>query len=215
MHSYAGGEKSMNYDFHADPLEKSYFEAHFDGSKRPSCAGAAANLLDLHDTRATHHSEAPAQAAAPSGQLAADIPAIVSNHRTYEGLARANGIAFHHLPLAGGSDAATKRAQEQQIEALIERERIDLVVLARYMQILSDDLSAKLSGRCINIHHSFLPGFKGARPYRQAHERGVKLILDKVVASTPSATVGSSNGSVLPAPRPSAASIGKRNTAKY
>ena len=111
-----------------------------------------------------------------SGQLAADIPAIVSNHATYEGLARANGIAFHHLPLAGGSDAATKRAQEQQIESLIERERIDLVVLARYMQILSPEFCASLKGRAINIHHSFLPSFKGAKPYYQAHSRGVKLI---------------------------------------
>ena len=111
-----------------------------------------------------------------SGQLDVDIPAIVSNHRHYEQLAQSYGIAFHHLPLPTGSDAATKRAQEQQVEALVHSERIDLVVLARYMQILSNNLCQQLSGRAINIHHSFLPSFKGAKPYYQAHERGVKLI---------------------------------------
>jgi formyltetrahydrofolate deformylase len=111
-----------------------------------------------------------------SGQLAVDIPAIVSNHTTYESLAASYGIPFVHLPLKGGSDAATKAAQEQQVLAIVERERIDLVVLARYMQILSTDLCRALAGRAINIHHSFLPSFKGARPYFQAHARGVKLI---------------------------------------
>ena len=111
-----------------------------------------------------------------SGQLAVDIPAIVSNHTTFADLAARYGLPFHHLPLKGGSDAATKRAQEQAVEAIIERERIDLVVLARYMQILSPDFCEALRGRAINIHHSFLPSFKGARPYFQAHARGVKLI---------------------------------------
>jgi formyltetrahydrofolate deformylase len=111
-----------------------------------------------------------------SGSLPVDIPAIVSNHRTYEALAASYGIPFHHLPLVGGSSAETKRAQEQQVEALIESERIDLVVLARYMQILSQEFCRVLAGRAINIHHSFLPSFKGARPYFQAHARGVKLI---------------------------------------
>ncbi len=111
-----------------------------------------------------------------SGSLAVDIPAIVSNHRSFEALADSYGIAFHHLPLAGGSSAETKRAQERQIEALIDAERVDLVVLARYMQILSSEFCQALAGRAINIHHSFLPSFKGARPYFQAHARGVKLI---------------------------------------
>ncbi len=111
-----------------------------------------------------------------SGSLPVDIPAIVSNHRSFEELAGSYGIPFHHLPLAGGSSAETKRAQEQQVEALIARERVDLVVLARYMQILSADFCSALAGRAINIHHSFLPSFKGARPYYQAHARGVKLI---------------------------------------
>jgi formyltetrahydrofolate deformylase len=111
-----------------------------------------------------------------SGQLAVDIPAIVSNHADHAALAASYGIAFHHLPLASGGDAAAKRAQEREIEALIEHERIHLVVLARYMQILSAEFCAALAGRAINIHHSFLPSFKGARPYAQAHARGVKLI---------------------------------------
>ena len=106
-----------------------------------------------------------------SGQLAVDIPAIVSNHEDFAPLAATYGIAFHHLCV--GPD---KRAQEQQVEALVDAERIDLVVLARYMQVLSPAFCAALAGRAINIHHSFLPSFKGARPYAQAHARGVKLI---------------------------------------
>ena len=114
-----------------------------------------------------------------SGQLAVDIPAIVSNHTTLEALAASYGIPFVHLPLKGGSNPeaqATKAAHEQQVLALTGRERIDLVVLARYMQILSKDFCHALAGRAINIHHSVLPGFKGARRYFQARARGVKLI---------------------------------------
>jgi len=108
--------------------------------------------------------------------LPVDIPAVVSNHRAFESLAGSYGIGFHHLPLAAGASAEAKRAQEQQIEALIDQERVDLVVLARYMQILSREFCERLHGRAINIHHSFLPSFKGAKPYFQAHARGVKLI---------------------------------------
>jgi formyltetrahydrofolate deformylase len=111
-----------------------------------------------------------------SGQLPVEIPAIVSNHAQYADLARSYGIEFHHLPLPPGSNAAARRAQEQQIEALVDRERVELVVLARYMQILSPPFCEVLKGRAINIHHSFLPSFKGAKPYAQAHARGVKLI---------------------------------------
>ena len=117
-----------------------------------------------------------------TGTLACDIPAIVSNHETFRDLAASYGIPFHHLPIAvpAGADAAAreqaKAAQEAAVEAIVERERIDLVVLARYMQILSPALAERLAGRAINIHHSFLPSFKGARPYHQAHARGVKLI---------------------------------------
>jgi formyltetrahydrofolate deformylase len=108
-----------------------------------------------------------------TGELAMDLAAIVSNHprETYASLDFGD-IPFHYLPVT----KETKSAQEAAIWNLVGETQADLVVLARYMQILSDDLSAKLSGRCINIHHSFLPGFKGARPYHQAHERGVKLI---------------------------------------
>jgi formyltetrahydrofolate deformylase len=107
------------------------------------------------------------------GELAMIPTAIVSNHprETYAGLDFGE-IPFHYLPIA----RETKREQEAQVWEIVGRTGTDLVVLARYMQILSDDMSAKLSGRCINIHHSFLPGFKGARPYHQAHDRGVKLI---------------------------------------
>ncbi|MDB5650957.1 MAG: formyltetrahydrofolate deformylase [Hyphomicrobiales bacterium] len=107
------------------------------------------------------------------GELHMDLSAIVSNHprETYEHL-DFTGIDFHHLPVT----RETKLEQETQIWNLIKDTKTDLVVLARYMQILSDGLTAKLAGRCINIHHSFLPGFKGANPYRQAHTRGVKLI---------------------------------------
>jgi formyltetrahydrofolate deformylase len=106
-------------------------------------------------------------------ELAMIPTAIVSNHPrdAYAGLDFGE-IPFHHLPVT----KETRREQESAIWDLVGQTMTDLVVLARYMQILSDDLSAKLSGRCINIHHSFLPGFKGARPYHQAHERGVKLI---------------------------------------
>jgi formyltetrahydrofolate deformylase len=111
-----------------------------------------------------------------SGWLDIEIPAIVSNHPDYAELAASYGIPFHHLPLPTGSGADVKRAQEQQVEALVLEHSIDLVVLARYMQILSQDFCSFLKGRAINIHHSFLPSFKGAKPYYQAHDRGVKLI---------------------------------------
>ena len=111
-----------------------------------------------------------------SGSLSVDVAGIVSNHPAFADLAGSYAIPFHHLPLKGGSSTETKRSQELQVQALIEQERIDLVVLARYMQILSSDFCQALAGRAINIHHSFLPSFKGARPYFQAHARGVKLI---------------------------------------
>jgi formyltetrahydrofolate deformylase len=107
------------------------------------------------------------------GELAMDVSAIVSNYprETYEHH-DLSGIDFHYLPVSKD----TKLEQETQLWNLVKETRTDVVVLARYMQILSDGLSAKLAGRCINIHHSFLPGFKGASPYTQAHRRGVKLI---------------------------------------
>lgn len=107
-----------------------------------------------------------------SRQLPVDIAAIVSNHRDFEALAGSYGIPFHHLPVT----PASKASQEAAILDLVDRERVDLVVLARYMQILSTELCQALAGRAINIHHSFLPSFKGAKPYHQAHQRGVKII---------------------------------------
>lgn len=107
------------------------------------------------------------------GELDMEICGIVSNHpKTALKVTELDDIPYHHLPISAG----TKPAQEAEILALIEARKIDLVVLARYMQILSDELAAALSGRCINIHHSFLPSFKGAKPYHQAYARGVKMI---------------------------------------
>jgi len=107
-----------------------------------------------------------------SGLLAIDVRAIVSNHRDFYQLAASYNVPFHHIPVT----AATKAQGEARQYEIIESEGADLVVLARYMQILSNDLCTKLAGRAINIHHSFLPSFKGAKPYYQAHDRGVKLI---------------------------------------
>lgn len=104
-------------------------------------------------------------------QLNIEIPAIVSNHTQWQKMAERNDIPFYHLPM--GED---KAAQETKVLDIVERHKIDVVVLARYMQILSADMCTKLEGRAINIHHSFLPSFKGAKPYQQAFDRGVKLI---------------------------------------
>ncbi|MGC4252105.1 MAG: formyltetrahydrofolate deformylase [Sphingobium sp.] len=106
------------------------------------------------------------------GELRMDIAGIVSNHPRESFATDFGTIPFHYLPV----NKETKAAQEAQIRAIVEEASVDLVVLARYMQILSDEMAAFLAGRCINIHHSFLPGFKGAKPYHQAHSRGVKLI---------------------------------------
>ncbi|HBI71040.1 MAG TPA: formyltetrahydrofolate deformylase [Massilia sp.] len=111
-----------------------------------------------------------------SGLLPVEISAIVSNHMDFYQLAASYNIPFHHLPLATGAPEEAKLAQEARVIELLDMHRIDLVVLARYMQILSPGLCEALKGRAINIHHSFLPSFKGARPYAQAHRRGVKLI---------------------------------------
>ncbi|UPK74749.1 formyltetrahydrofolate deformylase [Nocardioidaceae bacterium SCSIO 66511] len=106
------------------------------------------------------------------GQLNIDIPAIVSNHTDFGPLAANYGLPFHHIPVT----ADTKFEAEDRLREIIADKRIDLVVLARYMQILSPQLCDELAGRAINIHHSMLPSFKGARPYHQAHARGVKLV---------------------------------------
>ncbi len=107
-----------------------------------------------------------------SGLLDIDIVAVASNHPDLRPLTQSYGVDYHHLPVT----AETKPRQEAEILALVEHYQAELVVLARYMQILSEDMCGKLSGKIINIHHSFLPSFKGAKPYHQAHSRGVKLI---------------------------------------
>ncbi|MFP5432077.1 MAG: formyltetrahydrofolate deformylase [Alphaproteobacteria bacterium] len=107
------------------------------------------------------------------GELNMDVVGIVCNHpREALTISLIGDVPFHHLPITKDS----KPQQEAQIKAIVEETGANLIVLARYMQILSDDLAGFLSGRCINIHHSFLPGFKGAKPYHQAHARGVKMI---------------------------------------
>lgn len=107
------------------------------------------------------------------GELAMNVVGIVSNHpREALNVSILDGLPFHHLAITRD----TKPQQEARIKEIVNETQADLIVLARYMQILSDDLAAFLSGRCINIHHSFLPGFKGAKPYHQAYDRGVKMI---------------------------------------
>src|SRR6202050_1817842 len=106
------------------------------------------------------------------GELPADVRLVVSNHETCRPIAERDGLPYHHIPVT----AATKPEAERQLLALVAEHEIDVVVLARYMQVLSDEACRRLEGRLINIHHSFLPGFKGSRAYHQAYERGVKLI---------------------------------------
>ncbi|KAA0978847.1 formyltetrahydrofolate deformylase [Paeniglutamicibacter gangotriensis] len=111
-----------------------------------------------------------------AGTLPVEIPVIVSNHLDLKPMADFHGIEFIHIPVTAATKAQAEAQAEAQLLALVDEHNIELVVLARYMQILSDDLCRALSGRAINIHHSFLPSFKGAKPYHQAHARGVKLI---------------------------------------
>ena len=106
------------------------------------------------------------------GTLPIDIMGVVSNHDTHRSLAEWHGLRFHHYPIEKGR----KVEQEARILELFDRTESELLVLARYMQVLTAEACARLAGRCINIHHSFLPGFKGAKPYHQAYERGVKII---------------------------------------
>ena len=107
-----------------------------------------------------------------TGRLPMEITSIVSNHTTWQRRAEHEGIAFHHLPIT----PENKAEQEARLMELAETQQVDLIILARYMQVLSDQLCRKLDGRVINIHHSFLPGFKGAKPYHRAYERGVKMV---------------------------------------
>ncbi|NBR30598.1 MAG: formyltetrahydrofolate deformylase [Sphingomonadaceae bacterium] len=107
-----------------------------------------------------------------TNRLRIDVTSIVSNHLTWQRRADHEGVPFHHLPIT----PENKLEQEAKLLAMVEEQQVDLIILARYMQVLSDQLCQKLDGRVINIHHSFLPGFKGAKPYHRAHERGVKMV---------------------------------------
>ena len=107
-----------------------------------------------------------------TGRLPMEVVCIVSNHTTWQRRAEHEGVPFFHLPIT----PENKAEQEARMLALAEEQRVDLIILARYMQVLSDQLCRKLDGRVINIHHSFLPGFKGAKPYHRAYERGVKMV---------------------------------------
>jgi formyltetrahydrofolate deformylase len=109
---------------------------------------------------------------AKTGQLPIDVPVVVSNHPDLQPLVASYGIEFRHLPVTKD----TKASQEAQVLELVQEHGVELVVLARYMQVLSPTLCSAMSGRIINIHHSFLPSFKGAKPYHQAYDRGVKII---------------------------------------
>lgn len=107
-----------------------------------------------------------------TGRLKMTVTSVVSNHLTWQRRAEHEGIPFHHLPIT----PENKLAQEHALLRLVEEQQVDLIILARYMQVLSDTLCRRLDGRVINIHHSFLPGFKGANPYHRAYERGVKMV---------------------------------------
>ncbi len=107
-----------------------------------------------------------------TNRLPMEVTSIVSNHMTWQRRAEHEGIEFHHLPIT----PENKPEQEAKLLTMVEEQQVDLIILARYMQVLSDQLCRKLDGRVINIHHSFLPGFKGAKPYHRAYERGVKMV---------------------------------------
>ncbi len=107
-----------------------------------------------------------------TNRLPMEVTSIVSNHINWQRRAEHEGISFHHLPIT----AETKLDQEAKLLSMVEEQQVDLIILARYMQVLSDQLCRQLDGRVINIHHSFLPGFKGAKPYHRAYERGVKMV---------------------------------------
>ncbi len=107
-----------------------------------------------------------------TNRLPIDVTSIVSNHTTWQRRAEHEGVPFHHLPIT----PENKLEQEAKLLAMVEDQQVDLIILARYMQVLSDQLCRKLDGRVINIHHSFLPGFKGAKPYHRAYDRGVKMV---------------------------------------
>ena len=182
-------EEAAQYNDHGTGLFFMRVQFACDGKDAAALKAAVAQLADQYQMQWSLHSKAERMKTVimvsrqghclndllfrfKSGLLPVDIRAIISNHRDFYQLAASYNIPFHHIPVT----AATKaQAEARQLE-VIEQEGAELVVLARYMQVLSNNLCEKLQGRAINIHHSFLPSFKGAKPYYQAHDRGVKLI---------------------------------------
>ncbi|EMY32379.1 formyltetrahydrofolate deformylase [Arthrobacter crystallopoietes BAB-32] len=161
----ASNKAQQDLEWHLDPVAKSYgmdWNLAPEGRKMRTLVMASKSGHCLNDLLFRQR----------SGTLPIEVPAIVSNHTDLAGMAEFYGIPFHHIPVTPN----TKPEAEQALLELVAEHDIELVVLARYMQVLSNDLCTKLAGKAINIHHSFLPSFKGARPYHQAHDRGVKLI---------------------------------------
>ena len=191
---YQSGGNVIHADQHSDPVEGLFlqrveWQLPRGDETREELTKAFAPLAQRHgmDWRLSFSDEAPRLAIFvlkqghclydllarhSMGELRGQIGVVVSNHRDLEPVARSFGVHYAHLPISAGA----KRAQEEQAEELLQRYGIDLVVLARYMQILSDEFVAGRQGEIINIHHSFLPAFAGARPYHQAYERGVKIV---------------------------------------
>jgi formyltetrahydrofolate deformylase len=197
IHEHGGFILESNQ--YGDPQTNTFFQRIHFRRDRQDDAASYAELKQLFDTKITSHFHMHVElhnaARKPkvlmmvskyshclnnllyhyqNGSLKVDIPAVVSNHPDLQRLVAWYDIPFYHFPIKNVE--GSKERQEAQIIELIEEHAIDLVVLARYMQILSPELSGQLAGKAINIHHSFLPSFKGAKPYHQAHNRGVKLI---------------------------------------
>jgi len=179
---YLRGQKSPHQEALVKQFSKIAADFHMDWAIYDGCARPKAVILVsrfdhcLNDLLYRYR----------TGALRMEIAAIASNQTELSELAKWHRIAFHHFPVT----AKTKSEQETKILALIEESGAELVILARYMQILTPEFCEKLPGRIINIHHSFLPGFKGAKPYQQAHERGVKLIGATAHYVTPSLDEG-------------------------
>jgi formyltetrahydrofolate deformylase len=191
---YGHGANILSADQHTDPAANMFFqrivvdlrEIHADRTTLEHAVGEVAQRFQMrfriaygdHIKRValmvskTDHCLHDLVLRKRAGELICDIPLIVSNHADLEPIARGYGIPFHVFPITEGN----KREQEEQMLALFAEQRIDLVVLARYMQIVTPEFCARYAERAINIHHSFLPAFVGGRPYHQAHERGVKVV---------------------------------------
>ena len=191
---YGQGTNIIDSDQHTDPIagmffQRIYFDLTDSGTDRARLEAALADIgqkfelsyklvLDAHTPRVAifcskqEHCLYDLLIRYRAGELPCHVAMVISNHPTLEPVARHFDVPFAHLPIT----AATKAQQEAQAIALLEKEQVDLIILARYMQILSPQFVARYPSRIINIHHSFLPAFIGANPYRQAYERGVKLV---------------------------------------